>query len=309
MGQRTFIILKKNYKNSNGEWASRVSFIHHQWGLGRVMPALFMQEVLKTTYNLDRSMSYLSLETAPMPNDDGYLTQPISMFYTFRPLNSPTHNYGFYNNDPKKLGLLTTNQKTVIFYEADGKTLRTESKDDPTTVFEYPMEYTYDIFDISNIREYFELSDNNNGCMIVEVTQQYNKDGTAKCIISEAFKVRIGFCTGSEEEDFYYVLNNNSDSVLVNYNPKFTTLVSPEFYTSETWNHKGTSAFSKSFKTIVGQLADIEYVYDRKREKELVKLRKDLLNICTILDNKGYKAFQIQEELDKIMNKKNSNYS
>ena len=309
MGQRTFILLKKNYKNNNGEWASRVSLIHHQWGYGRVMLALLMQEILKTQYNMDRNMSYIQLDTEPMLNDDGYLTQPISMFYTFSPLNSPIRNYPFSETNAKDLGLKKlelfdeTKPRTVRFYGADGKTLQEEVTDEPTTLFDYPIDFDYNIFDINNVRQYYDLTDNNNGCMIVEVTQEYRNDGNAENIISQAFKLKIGFCIGSEEEDFYHEAIQPAISYPT-YNPAFTTIVSPDFYVTETWDKKGAKAFVKSFKAIVGQLVDIEYVYDKAREKELVELKKNLSEICVALKEKGFTAPVIVEELKKVIGTK-----
>lgn len=313
MGQRTFILLKKNYKNNNGEWASRVSLIHHQWGYGRVMLALLMQEILKTQYNMDRSMSYIYSDTEPMPNDDGYLIQPISMFYNFSPLSNPRDNYSFRETNAKDLGLKKlelfdeTKPRTVRYYGIDGKTLQQEEVDEPTVLFDFPMDYNYDIFDINNIREYYNLTDNNNGCMVVEVTQQYNKNGNVEGIISQAFKLKIGFCIGSEEEDFYHEAIQSEHSYPV-YNPEFTTVVSPDFYVAETWNTKEAKAFVKSFKVIVGQLVDIEYVYDKTREKELVELKKKLTGICEALKEKGFIAPEIVKELKKVVGTKEMCY-
>ena len=79
MGQRCCILLKKNYKDK-----STVSLIHHQWGIGKVLPALLLQEILRADYNLDRQMEYSW-------RDDGRL--PIDDLYTFKPLNSKGNNY------------------------------------------------------------------------------------------------------------------------------------------------------------------------------------------------------------------------
>ena len=313
MGQRTFILLKKNYKNNNGEWTSKVSLIHHQWGVGRVMQGLLLQEVLKTQFNMDRSMSYICSDTEPMPNDDGYLTQPISMFYTFSPLNSPKNNYSFRGNKWKALGLKElklfneTKPRTVRFYGADNKTLQEEDTKEPTTLFEYPMDYNYDIFDVENIREFYDLTDNNNGGMVVEVTQQYGNDGSTETIISQAFKVKVGFCTGSEEENFYHEsIGQCYDRVV--YNPAISTIVSPDFYSTHTnSNSKAMKDFSKSFVTICKQ-ADVEFVYDKEKEKKLLELEKNLVEICTSLAKKGLSASDIAEECNKIVRGKELYY-
>ena len=310
MGQRTFILLKKNYKNNNGEWTSKVSLIHHQWGIGRVMQGLLLQEVLKTQFNMDRSMSYINSDTEPMPNDDGYLTQPISMFYTFSPLNSPKNNYSFRGNEWKALGLKElklfneAEPRTVKFYGADNKTLQEEDTEEPTTLFEYPMEYNYDIFDIENIGEFYNLTDNNNGGMVVEVTQQYRNDGSCETIISQAFKVKVGFCTGGEEENFYHEsIGQCYDRVV--YNPAISTIVSPNFYSMHTFNNdKAMKDFSKSFVTICKQ-ADVKFVYDKEKENKLLELEKTLVEVCNSLAKKGKSADEIVKECNNIIKGRN----
>ena len=46
MGQRTAILLKKNFGNNR----STISLIHHQWGIGKTMPAYLTQEILKSVF-------------------------------------------------------------------------------------------------------------------------------------------------------------------------------------------------------------------------------------------------------------------
>ena len=306
MGQRTFILLKKNYMNNNGEWASRVSLIHHQWGIGRVMQGLLLQEVLKTQFPLDRSLqSIYSCDINSTTNDNGYLTQPISMFYTFSPLNNPISNYHIYDNSSvkaKDLGLIPTNRKEINYYLEDSKTLKTSIVDEnsATVIFDYPCQYKYDVFDIKNIQAYYELTDNNNGCMVVEITQQYTSNGKVESILSEAFKVKVGFCTGSEEEDFYHA-SIGASTIRVCYNPAMSTLVSPTFYSTHTYrDSKGMKDFSKSFIAICKQ-ADVQFTYDKTKEKKLLELEKSLNEICTSLAKKGLNASEIAEECNKVV--------
>ena len=301
MGQRTFILLKKNYKNNNGEWSSRVSLIYHQWGIGRVMQGLLLQEVLATQFAMDRSLNYISTERETIEGDDGYLTQPISQFYNFRPLNSLTSNDRVLAGNFKELGLIEQpHLRKFNYYEADHKTLKTGILEDNTVIMDYPCEYSLNIFDTNIVKKYRDLTDNNNGCMLVEVTQQYNGHG-AESIISEAFKVKVGFCTGSEEEDFYHEAIGSSYEC-IRYNPSFSTLVSPSFYATHTHGRcdKAMKEFAKSLVTICGQ-ADVTFTYDRKREKELLEMEKNLTEICTSLAKKGKSADEIVKECNNVI--------
>ena len=306
MGQRTFILLKKNYLNNNGEWASRISLIHHQWGIGRVMLGIFMQEALKTQFLLDRSLSYLSNCQLKGVEDDGFLAQPISRFYTFAPLNNFNCNYSFRNSDVEKLGLIPikTNgtHRTFSYYEADNKTLKTTSECESNTLIDYPCKYDYNIFNIENIQAYAKLTDNNNGCMLVEVTQQH-RNGEPESIVSESFKVKIGFCTGSEEEDYYNDYLNGAWEPNICINPSFSLLCSPEFYAIKTFGAKGVKQFVKAFRTICNQ-CNVEICYNKEDEKTLISKEKTLTKICEGLHEKGYTALSIREELAKIVTQK-----
>ena len=303
MGQRTFILVKKNYIDINGEWASRVSHIHHQWGLGRVMQGLLLQEVLKTQYNLNRNLGYLYLDKSEvLPNDNGFLKQPISRFYTFRPLSNPSNNYSVLGNNFKELGLkeIKGNTRKYAYYEEDGITLKEEGIS-TDVIIDYPCDYNYDIFDIEHIQSYAKISDNNNGCMIVDVTQRYDKGtNNPERIISEAFDVKVGFCTGWEETNFYSPVILNIDDI--EYNPAFSTLVSPVFYAVTTYNHKKEcSQFAKSFMTICKQ-SGVKFVYDTKREKELTQLQEHLTKICEALKERGCTPEEIEKEVKRIVN-------
>ena len=85
MGQRTAILLKKNFGNNK----STISLIHHQWGIGKTMPAYLTQEILKSVYPLDRSLE--SLYSRTYNEKDKKL--PLDYFYTFEPLNNENNNY------------------------------------------------------------------------------------------------------------------------------------------------------------------------------------------------------------------------
>ena len=198
------------------------------------MLGIFLQEALKTQFPIDRNLQVIYKNPNLDVEDDGFLKQPISMFYTFAPLNDYNKNYSFRDIEVEGLGLIpiesTGVNRAFSYYEADNKTLQTTSLCEANTLIDYPCRYDYDIFDIEHIQAYSKLTDNNNGCMLVEVTQKYNRNGEQEGILSECFKVRIGFCTGNEEEDFYHEYLNLTYTPDICINPSFTTLCSPEFY-------------------------------------------------------------------------------
>ena len=105
MGQRTAILLKKNYKDK-----STITLIHHQWGIGKVLPALLLQEILRADYNLDRQMEYSW-------RDDGRL--PIDDLYTFAPLNSAGNNYLTDMAVPKETDVFNTTVARDYFNRTD----------------------------------------------------------------------------------------------------------------------------------------------------------------------------------------------
>lgn len=313
MGQRTFILVKKNYKNNNGKWASRLSFIYHQWGIGRVMQGLLLQEVLATQFQMDRSLNviYTSPNAEIIEGDDGYLLQPISRYYNFKPLNSLSNNDRVLTGNFKELELIEQPKpREFSYYEADHKTLKKELDLEGTVIMDYPCDYKLNIFDTNILKKYRDITDNNNGCMIVEVTQVYDKDNReAESIVSNAFNVKVGFCTGSEEEDFYHeTIGSCYDRVV--YNPSFSVIVSPSFYASHTYSNseKAMKEFTKSLVTICKQ-ADVKFVYDHKKEKELLEMEKNLTEICNSLAKKGMNANDIVTECNKIVKGRNLCYS
>ena len=105
MGQRTAILLKKNYKDK-----STITLIHHQWGIGKVLPALLLQEILRADYNLDRKMEYSW-------RDDGRL--PIDDLYTFKPLNNEDNNYITDMEVPRDTNVFDTAVATEYFDQTD----------------------------------------------------------------------------------------------------------------------------------------------------------------------------------------------
>lgn len=216
MGQRTAIILKKNYGNNR----STITVIHHQWGIGKVMPSLLLQEVLRSMYPLNREHEYI----------DKSQGLPLNIFYTFEPLNNPRNNY-------------VTN-----------KEVKTDDSNE-------------DIWN-ANVRvKYGNMTDNNNGLMLVEVTQKYDNQGKPKNY-GDMFDVKVGFALGSEEISFYHKKLDG----WIDIEPKFVRLVSMEEYALRTFRHsdpnvnKETKAYIKNVLGIL-KYAEVKEVYDRKDKK------------------------------------------
>lgn len=216
MGQRTAILLKKNYGNNR----STITLIHHQWGIGKVMPSLFIQEVLKVSYPMDRSLSYLDRRKLEQEKK-----LPIDYFFTFEPLSNPDNNY-------------ITN-----------KEVKTDDINE-------------DIWRPEVRVRYGDQTDNNNGLMLVEVTQNYDSNGDARTYGS-MFTIKVGFALGNEET--YYWNNHLKESIQIE--PDFVRLVSMEEYALRTFGNndkcnKYTKKFVKACKTIM-ELEDVEEVYEK----------------------------------------------
>ena len=228
MGQRTAILLKKNFGNNR----STINLIHHQWGIGKTMLAYLMQEVLKACYPLDRRLEYSYGEDSKLPIDN---------FYTFEPLSNESNNY-------------ITNKEVKT--------------DDPNE----------DIWNRDVRIRYGNQTDNNNGMMLVEVTQLFNDSGKAETY-GHCLDVKVGFVLGYEE--VYYYNNRLNDRIKLD--RTFDRLVSAEEYAVRTFDSnpeaiKYTKKFVKAFKTVL-ELEGVEEVYDKKG----AKARKDLeirINNC-----------------------------
>jgi hypothetical protein len=232
MGQRTAILLKKNFGNNR----STITLIHHQWGIGKTMPAYLMQEILKYSYPLDRSLSYFSL---------GELEEkkklPIDYFFTFEPLNNKNNNY-------------ITNKEVAT--------------DDPDE----------DIWR-SDVRiRYGNMTDNNNGLMLVEVTQKFDEKGEPETY-SDMLSIKVGFALGSEEIHF----RDNHMEECIHIEPEFDRLVSMEEFATRTFDSnrpqvmKYTKKFIKACKTVM-ELADVEEVYDKEGAKKRIEREEHIKN-------------------------------
>ncbi len=225
MGQRTCILLKKNFGNNE----STITLIHHQWGIGKVMPSLLLQEVLKELYPLDGNLLYTSSEELP-----------INLFYTFKPLNNSHSNY-------------ITNRKVKT--------------DDPNE----------DIWKPDVRVRYGNMTDNNNGMMLVEVTQKYDEDGKPKTY-GNTLEVKVGFALGNEEVHFWH---NRFDSC-IEIESEFVRLVSMEEYALRTLGstnpeiQKETKQYIK-YVTGILNYAGVQQIYDKtgnaKRNRKEAHIR------------------------------------
>ena len=215
MGQRTAILLKKNYKNNR----STINLIHHQWGIGKVMPMLFLQELMRVDYKLDRS--YPTYKEG----------EPIDNEFTFSPLSSEYNNY-IYNREVK------TDE--------------------------------VDVFDVRTAKEFFDQTDNNNGGMVIEITQKYYDNGEPK-EYGDMFDIKIGFMLGSEE--CYWGDGHFRESAKIE--EDFTRFVSADEFMMKTWgnsrkNGASTKKFIKAWKNLL-EIFGIETVVDTEKAKEIEK--------------------------------------
>ena len=236
MGQRVCILLKKNFGNNK----STITLIHHQWGIGKTMPAYLMEEALKYVYPLDRSLSYLQRSKL-----EGEKKLPIDYFFTFEPLNNPQNNY-------------ITN--------------RVVPTDDPNE----------DIWKPEVRIRYGNQTDNNNGMMLVEVTQNFDRNGEPENC-HNMLTVKVGFTLGYEETRLYHRKLKDT----INLEPNFSRLVSGKEFALRTFGHnpnavKFIKKFMQAYKTVL-ELADIEEVFDKKGEKKRNEKEAHILNCIEAL--------------------------
>lgn len=221
MGQRTAILLKKNYGNNR----STITLIHHQWGIGKVMPSLFLQEVLKYAYPLDRSLSYISSQKLKEENK-----LPIDYFFTFEPLSNPHNNY-------------ITN-----------KEVKTDDINE-------------DIWRPKVRIRYGNQTDNNNGLMLVEVTQRYDNKGEPENY-GDMLDIKVGFALGYEEIGFWH--DHLRDKIKLE--TEFDRLVSMEEFACRTFREgdekvqKETKKYIKHVRGIM-ELADVKEIYAKGGRK------------------------------------------
>lgn len=213
MGQRTAILIKRNYKDK-----STVTLLHHQWGIGKVLPSLLLQEIMYSCYQF-RDERFAEEEC------------PIDRFFTFRELNVPNYNY--------------ITDKTV-------------DKDE-------------DVFSIPTVVKYFNQTDNNNGGLIIELTQKYDNEGEPKTY-GDMFDMRYAFVLGYEECD---VWNRYIQETIVVEAP-FTRLITVHEFASRTFreNDEKTQKYTKKFCTAFNTIASMfgaECVANKKVWKQRAK--------------------------------------
>lgn len=237
MGQRVCILLKKNLGNNK----STITLIHHQWGIGKVMPSLFLQEVMKYAYPIDRSLEYLNEKELKEKNK-----LPIDFFFTFEPLNNEYSNY---------------------FTDKEVAT------DDPNE----------DIWKREVRIRYGNMTDNNNGMMLVEVTQNY-RGGEPINYGSGMLSVKVGFCLGYEETAYWQKHMKES----IHIEPDFDRLVSMEEYACRTYGgensaiEKYTKDYIKSCRKIM-EVVDVKEVYDKNGKRKRNAKEKHIKNCIDAL--------------------------
>jgi len=119
------------------------------------------------------------------------------------------------------------------------------------------------IWDKDTRLEYFNMTDNNNGGMLIEITQKYDEDGKPKNY-GDMFDIKIGFVLGYEE--CYYYNPALADSVQIE-NP-FERLVSIQEYMEKTFKSGSDEniKFASAFETML-ELFGVEQVIDKKAEE------------------------------------------
>lgn len=244
MGQRVAILLKKNF----GHNKSTITLIHHQWGIGKVIPSILLQEVLKYQYPIDRSLGYIYYNADSKDGKDKKL--PIEYFFTFEPLNSPNNNY-------------VTN-----------KVVKTDDKNE-------------DIWDRAVRIRYGNMTDNNNGLILVEVTQKYEDENEQNPkTFGDMFDVKIGFTLGNEETDYCH--ERMTGWIPMEY--EFDRLVSMKEFATRTWyykdnkrdeNHeiyKETVKYIKNVTDIM-KFFDIKLVYTKGGEEKRNRKEEHILKV------------------------------
>lgn len=156
-------------------------------------------------------------------------------------------------------------------------------------IFEQPSDPKEDIFNTDVIQKYANMTDNNNGGMIIDVIQQYEegKDGKLEPMYyGDCVRVRIGFVLGYEEEDLY-------DERVNGYIPlekAFTRVCSPYEYVRKT-SYSGVMKedifFANTFTSLCNFFG-VEIVQDKKKAKAIRDKEKHCLSLINAL-TKGLK--------------------
>ena len=166
---------------------------------------------------------------------------PIDVFYTFEPLNNESNNY-------------ITN-----------KEVKTDDKNE-------------DIWRKEVRVRYGNQTDNNNGLMLVEVTQKFDSNGNPKTY-GDCLDVIVGFCLSYEEIYYYNDKLNNG----IKLEPEFVRLVNMEEYATKTWrDDEYTKEFIQACRSIM-KLGEVAEVYDVAGAKEIEEKRNHINNCIEAL--------------------------
>lgn len=90
---------KKNYINGT----SKINLIHHQWGIGKVLPTLFLEELLPCYYNMKRHRKEDSLDN----------------YFNFYPLSNKNDNYIWDLEVEKTFDVFDKNTVQELFTDTD----------------------------------------------------------------------------------------------------------------------------------------------------------------------------------------------
>lgn len=254
MGQRTAILLKKNF----GHNRSTITLIHHQWGIGKTMLAYLLQEVLKADYPLDRNLMYLYSSEL---EKEGKV--PLDYFYTFESLSNENNNY-------------ITNKQVATDDESE------------------------DIWRSEVRQRYGKITDNNNGMMLVEVTQLY-KSAKEPVTSDGMFEVKVGLCLGNEETTDYM----SDIKCELRLEQDFDRLVSIEEYINRTFESGGKSnnEFARYCKGLL-KFFGVEVIYDKKglkKREETEKRMKDCMSVIAEHTPKGQEIEVPEEFKDNVV--------
>lgn len=135
-----------------------------------------------------------------------------------------------------------------------------------------------DVFNVDTIKEYAKRTDNNNGGMIIELTQKFYEESGKPKTYGDCLDIKISFVLGYEECYFYH--DKLSKSVLIE--EEFSRLVNSKEFIEKTFRSGGkeNEKFHKCFKYML-QLFGVKEVYDRKGKKAV----EDRLEFLTVNTN------------------------
>lgn len=157
MGQRTAILVKRHFEDGTCD----VSLYHKQWGFGKIMPMMLMQEDMRICY---KPVKF---------EEEFYNTGMKGGYFDF---------HDFVSHESA--------------YIVNGKNV--EDEEDKTDY------NAFDVFAKAQAKQLFEMTDNNNGGMILELWEkgEHDKDYHGKEFVSDyaITRAEIAFVPGPEDD-------------------------------------------------------------------------------------------------------------